>query len=135
MEKEKTLGAKIKKGIDNYFDTRSVGGHIPTDQFNEWEDYVARCKTHGISVSYEGFFDMLKTTNRINKVLFPLAEKCGYDPVEFKNEAIDIMLASLAIVETTDVFKRIEDIHEEVITKIDKKFKSQLDTTVEHSGI
>ncbi|MBE3086241.1 MAG: hypothetical protein IMZ64_08495 [Bacteroidetes bacterium] len=129
---EKTLGEKIKKSVDNYFDTRSVGGHIPIDRFQEWDEYTMRCKKHGISVSYEGFFDMLTTSNKINKILFPLAEKYGYDPVEFKNEIIDIMLSTLDIVGSTDIFERIENIHDEVLLQVNEKFKSTLDNTMEH---
>jgi hypothetical protein len=129
---EKTLGEKIKKSVDNYFDTRPVGGHIPIARFQEWEEYAARCKKHGISVSYEGFFDMLTTSNKINKVLFPLAEKYGYDPVKFKNETIDIMLSALDIVGSTDIFERIESIHDEVMIKMNERFKSTLDDTIEH---
>ena len=124
---------KIKNGVNRYFSRKAVGGQIPIDQFCEWEEYSKRCRDNGMSVCYEGFLDMLLTYNKINRALFPVANKYGYDPITFKNEVLSVFISALSLMDKTDLIEKGIVLREEVVSQIDERFKSRIDNTIMHN--
>jgi len=91
MEERKS---KILGPTGEYFlNTRPVGGRIPRKDYPEWENFKSKCAVAGIKVNPEGLIDMIKSYNKMNKVLYPIASLYDFNPVEFRNDVLDIVLS------------------------------------------
>jgi hypothetical protein len=113
-EKNKFLGPLGKE----IFETRPIGGRIPKESYNEWEDFKSKCGIAGLKPNPYGMLDMLTTYNKINKVIFPIANSYGFKPIEFKNKVIDIILQSLSEITDSKWDKESKEVKEAVYEKI-----------------
>lgn len=107
-------------------DTKPVGGRIPKKEYDEWTKFKARCSIAGIQLSPYGMLDMLQTYNRINEVIFPLAGSYDFQPIEFKNDVLDIILNSLKELGKKEEWKNDS-------AKVKENIKSKLDHIVKVS--
>ena len=93
-----------------------ITGFILREEKPLWDEYKKRCTENRIAISYDGFSDMLKTYDRLNRVMFPLAKKLRINPIEFKDTMLDYIVE---ILEEMDVDKW--DLEIEVSQKYAKK--------------
>ena len=72
-----------------------ITGFILREEKPLWDEYKKRCTENKIAISYDGFSDMLKTYNHLNRVIFPLAKKLRINPIEFKDTMLDYIVETL----------------------------------------
>jgi hypothetical protein len=123
----KMVGSLI---TDKLFPIRSKGGRISVQY---WDEYVLICERYGISKSYEGFSDMVRTSNRINKVLFPLADRHHCDPMSFKNDVLDAVLCAFSAMEKngmSGMMKKVVLDRNRELSTMDKRFKDEISNAI-----
>ena len=69
---------------------------------------------------------MIKTYNKINRVLFPMANSLGYTPVKFKNEILDLVLKLIKDIDNGIWVVESGKLHDDVVTDTKKKIENQL---------
>lgn len=125
-KKNKKLLSPTGEKVLEYVTRKAVGGHIPASEFGEWEKYKKRCDRAGVSISCEGFLDMLKTHNKINDVMYPIANSYGYSPLKFKNEIVEVLLQIVKELDNKRLVKEASQLHEDIIDKTSEKLSIEL---------
>ena len=133
-KKNKRLLSPTGEKIIEYMKRKPVGGHIPSSEYDAWEKYKGRCNQAGVSVSCEGFLDMLKTHNKINDVMFPIANSYGYSPLKFKNEMIDVLLRTVQSLDNKKMIKESDKLHSEILDDTSETLLVKLREKVEGKG-
>ena len=119
-ERAKNTGGKIK----GYFTRKSVGGQINEKDYHLWIDYKQRCCDYKIKMNPEGMEHILKLSNKIDSVFFPIARASGINPILFTEERIDILLDEVK--NNKDWITATEKLHKNIITKTDKNIVMQV---------
>lgn len=118
-EKNKFLG-KLGKEL---LETRPIGGRIPKENYNEWEEFKSNCLIAGLKLNPYGILDMVATNNKINRVLFPIADSYGFKPIAFKNEVIDSILEALSEIADKKLNEEPNKFKKEVYSEIKDAIK------------
>jgi len=97
--------------------TRPVGGRIPVEKYDVWERLKLRAKESGMSTS-EYFVDSLETIEKINDVLFPIADSFSRKRIEFKNDMMRVLVQSVEGLDSAELIKKSDKLHEEISTTL-----------------
>jgi len=108
-------------------DTKPVGGRIPRSHYGEWEKFKSRCTIASLQVSPMGMLDMLQTYNKINDIIFPMASAYNFQPIQFKNDVLDIMLHALKELNQQKWIKDSETFKSQIKEKIDEVVKVSIE--------
>lgn len=135
VEQGKMIGRIAIEEINRRFNTKPIGGRIPVD-CHDWDEYGLICDRYHISKSYAGFLDMVQTSNRINMVLFPLADKYHCDPLRFKNDVLDAMLSLFSVMEQNgmaDMIQKVIMSYNKSVSSVDETFKGEIINTLKQN--
>lgn len=127
MENESILSDRAQKAaekVKEYFTRRPVGGQIHEKNYYLWEDYKHRCRDYKVKMNPEGMEHILRLTNKINAVFFPIAKASGLGPTLFTEQRIDKLLE--AVKTNKDWIKETNQLHSDIINEIDKTLVVQI---------
>jgi len=124
-EEHKILGPTGIK-MFNWVKMKPVGARIPAEYIKEWEFYKRQCIISGLKISDEGFLDMLLTHNRITKTLYPMANRYGYNPAEFKNSIISAVLDTIDNIDDGKWQKDSKVLKDEIIDGVQLAFSNKI---------
>ena len=106
-----------------WVETRPVGGRIPKDNFDEWETFKSRCAIAGLQLSPDGLLDMLVTYNKLNSVIFRIANSYGLRPIHFKDKIMDMVLEVLNKVDEKKVDESIQTVIENIRQQMEEEMR------------
>ena len=127
MENESILSDRAQKAaekVKEYFTRRPVGGQIHEKNYYLWENYKQRCNDFKVKMNPEGLEHILRLTNKIDAVLFPIAKASGLEPVQFTEERIDKLLE--VIKTNKDWMNDTDRLHSDIIKETDKNLTVQI---------
>jgi len=127
MEENSILSDRAKRAADKvkgYFTRRSVGGQVKEENYQLWTDYKQRCLEYNIQMNPDGMEHMLRLTNKIDKVFFPIANASGLKIMQFTEERIDKLLE--AIKDNKDWINETDRLHDNIISDTDKNLIVQV---------
>ena len=137
MKKEEILSERAIKATkkvkavagkaSEYFSRRAVGGQIHEKNYHLWEKYKQRCIDHKVQMNPNGMEHILKLSNEIDAVFFPIAKASGLDPVLFAEERIDKLLK--AVKNNNDWIDETDRLHNNITSRTDKKLVIQIKET------
>lgn len=104
-------------------DTKPVGGRIPRNEYDEWLKFKSRCSIAGIQMNPDGMVDMVKTYNRINEVIFPMASSYDFKPIKLKNIVLDIMLKAIKEMDADEWKDDSKKVKHKIKTRLEKAVK------------
>jgi len=116
---------KAAEKLKEIFTRRPVGAQIDETDYYLWEDYKQRCKDYKIKMSPDGMKHLLRLTNKIGAVFFPIAKASGLEPIQFTEERIDKLLE--AIKNNKDWINETDQLHDDIIKETDKNIAVQID--------
>ena len=127
MKNESILSKRAQKAADKvkeYFTRRSVGGQIQEKNYHLWTDYKQRCRDYKVMMNPEGMEHILRLTDKIDAVFFPIAKASGLGPTQFTEERIDKLLE--AVKNNKDWVKETDQLHSDIISETDQNLVVQI---------
>ena len=126
-EKEGILSERAQKAagrLKDYFTRRSVGGQVRETEYYLWEEYKQRCKEYRVQMNPDGIEHILKLSNKIDDVFFPIAKASGLSSTTFTEERIESLLK--AVKNNKDWMSETNRLHDDIINETDKKLIVQI---------
>ena len=115
---------KAAEKVKNYFTRRPVGGQILEGNYPLWTEYKQTCNDYKIQISPDGMEHMLRLTNKVDAVFFPIAKASGLEPTQFTEERIDKLLD--AVKNDKDWMNHTDQLHNDIISDTDKNLVVQV---------
>jgi len=115
---------KAAEKVKEYFTRRAVGGQIREKNYRLWDDYKQQCNDYKIQMSPDGMEHMLRLTNKIDAVFFPIAKASGLEPTQFTEERIDKLLEGVKA--DKEWMKETGRLHDDIIKGTDKNLVVQI---------
>lgn len=119
-DRAQKTAAKVKE----YFTRRPVGGQIREKNYHLWDDYKYQCNDYKIQISPDGMEHMLRLTNKIDAVFFPIAKASGLGPTQFTEERIDKLLE--VVKNNKDWMNETDRLHDDITKETDKNLLAQI---------
>lgn len=127
MENESILSKRAQNAMEKakeYFNRRAVGGQIHEKKYYLWDNYKQLCTNYKIKMNPEGMEHILKLTNKIDEVFFPIAKASGLAPTTFTEERIDKLME--AVKNNDKWIDETDQLHDNIATETDKNLILQV---------
>ena len=115
---------KTANKVKEYLTRRPVGGQVQEKNYRLWTDYKQRCLDYKVQMSPEGMEHMLRLTNIVDAVFFPIAKASGLGSIQFTEERIGKLLE--AIKNNKDWINETDHLHDDIISGTDKNLVVQI---------